>query len=85
MWPFLPKTRQHAGYIFSACGLLFVLTYLTYLGLGRPYVNPLPAPLIDDETQREISTLRRVCNGPRGLLSEGSDDLVRSRKLNTST
>lgn len=78
----VPCTRQHAGYVLSGLGLLFILTYLAYL--GKPFSDPLPEPLTEGEAQRHISAQRVLCNGPRGFLKEDSDDLVRSQRLNTS-
>lgn len=76
MWSSSPVTRKHAGLSLSACGLLFILAYLVYF--GKPFTTPLPTPVTDAQTQRNVSAARTVCRGPRGLLSASRDDHVQS-------
>lgn len=82
MWSACVVTRKHAGIAISACGLLFVLSYLVYF--SQPFTSPLLDPQTYLDAHRNVSTQRIPCRGPRGLLNVNRDEVVQSKAFGNS-
>lgn len=82
MWSTSYTSRQRAGFVFGACGLVFIFLYLSYF--SNRFTEPIAVPFAEAPPQRNLSTVRVTCRGPRGLLDQSLGDHVQAKKLSSS-
>lgn len=82
MWSPSYTSRQRAGFVFGACGLVFIFLYLSYF--SNRFSKPIAVPFADVSTEHSLSTVRVTCRGPRGLLDQSLNDHVQAKRLNSS-